>query len=267
MIGLTYSMDRGTDSSGIITHSGTSEVASLECYSNGNSCPKEPETPQSIAHAYGEVTQSYKSCAYGTDDDIKKANQSCTYFQRNDALEYAYRFREYNPADSTRTYPFLSDRIVKASPGRCYQFNIDANSVYPIDGTDGIAGTFVYPFHNETYNSSLAIPKADAAFDATSYVWNGTSPPQNDTEQSCGPRCVWLYAFQSIGVITHRPDLVFQCPITVEDVSGVSESDTVRNISDEIARLAAASIALSGRYTNPDGPTRVWQQYQLYPWG
>ena len=265
MIGLTYSMDQGTDSSGTILNSGTSRIAKLDCYTNGDSCPSAPETPQGIAHAYGQVTQSYQKCAYSTEEDIKKANQSCSYFERNDGQEYAYRFREYNPEDTSRTYPYLTTRIIKASPGSCYQFNIDADTVHPINGSDGTLGVFVYPFHNETYNGSLPIPRGDAAFDATSYVWNGTSPPKNDTENVCGPRCVWLYAFQSIGIITKRPDLMFKCPITVGVVSDVLLP--TQNVTDETARLAAASIALSGRYTNPDGPTQVWQQYQLFLWG
>ena len=34
-----------------------------------------------------------------------------------------------------------------------------------------------------------------------------------------------------------------------------------------MARLAIASVALTGRSTDPAGPGISWQQYQLYPWG
>ena len=67
--------------------------------------------------------------------------------------------------------------------------------------------------------------------------------------------------------MTTRPNTIFQCPITVSGLSSVSQK--AQNFEGGNARVAAASIALLGRYTNPGGreSPAVWQQYQLYPWG
>ena len=73
------------------------------------------------------------------------------------------------------------------------------------------------------------------------YVWghrSGSGPRRNDVE-------------------------VFQCPITIGTVTNVTHDN--QTISDDIARLAATSIALSGRQ-NAD-KNKNWTQYQLYTLG
>lgn len=268
MISLTYSMDRGTDSSGILTSSGKINASSLECYRDSIlnlNCPTAPETPQSLAHAYGEITTALVYCSYTTDDDIKAAPQDCAYFGKDDGEEFAYRYMEYSLSDPARAYPYLTNRIIRASPGDCYQYSV--GNYDEVDSTDGIQGTRIYQFYNATYNGSLPIPRPSEEFDSTTFIWNGTATPIDETVQSCGPRCVWLYAYQGLGIMSKRPSLIFQCPITVGEVSNTNQS--AHRLSDENARLAGASIALSGRYTNPDGLDKpsVWEQYQLYSWG
>ena len=260
-------MDKGTNSSGIFTSPGMINASALDCYYENpfsNNCPSAQETPQALAHAYGEITTALSFCSYTNDDDIKDAAQDCGYFSKTDGQEFAYRYKEYNLNDSAGTYPYRTNRIIKASSGTCYQYSVDTDQVYTIDGTDGKQEVLVYPFFNATYRDILPIPRPNAAFDATSYVWNGTQAPQNATIQSCGPRCMWLYAFQSLGAITGRPNQIFQCPITISDV--LETTQAAHQLSNENARLAAASIALSGRYTGPQDD-KVWQQYQFYPWG
>ena len=257
---LTYSMDKGFNSSGIVTGPGTVQAARLN-FSDGE---MPLDSLQSFIHAMGETTLGWSNCSYNTDDDIKKASQDCVYFTRTSGSEFAFRFAEYNLNDLSSAYPYRTDRIVKASPGNCYEYGVSKDKISEADSPDGKKEVFVYPFYNETYNGILPVPKPNSAFDATTYVWNGTEVPQNATVQLCGPRCVWLYAFQSIGDITDRPDMVYQCPITISEVSGTTQEAHI--LSDENARLLAASIALSGRYTNPNGPRKVWRQYQLYMW-
>lgn len=53
---------------------------------------------------------------------------------------------------------------------------------------------------------------------------------------------------------------VFKCPISVSNVTSVG--DPAHVVPDNTARMAAVSIALSGRYTNPTKyPVKHWQQY------
>lgn len=65
------------------------------------------------------------------------------------------------------------------------------------------------------------------------------------------------------GLKSFRDAEIFQCPITIGTVLNATGDN--QNISDEIARLAAASIALSGRQ-NAD-KNKSWIQYQLYTLG
>ena len=259
-ISLCYSMDMGSNASSIITSSGLVNASSLD-YSNDN---LSSDALQGQTHALGEITPTWNQCMYTKDEDITKADQICDFFANNNSnsQEYAYSFLEYNPADITYAYPYRTKRIIKASPGRCYQYkNPDITTV---DSPDGYEATWSYSFHNDTYKGNIQIPRPLAAFAATTYMWNGTEIPQNETDpaQVCGPRCVMLYAMQAAIPNTDRGNSIFQCPITVDQVSGATQAE--HKISDENARLMAASIALSGRATNPTGKKLDWQQYQLY---
>lgn len=98
------------------------------------------------------------------------------------------------------------------------------------------------------------------------YIYNGLLPPQNTTSQSCGTQCLWLYAWQNKNPKTQRSMLLFQCPISISAVSNITHDR--QNLPDLNAGLAAASIALTGRYTNPNGSKeKIWQQYRVYPSG
>ena len=259
MLGLMSSMDGGTDSNGTFNRpNGSVNVTNLECYRLGPDCPTAPETPQSLAHAFGEITFSQNECPYSTDGDIQNSPQRCFYFRRNDNQELAYRYVEYNLQDTTYAYPYLTDRIIKSSVGHCYQYNVS---------DDKLQGQIrMLTFNNATYSGILPIPYPDAGDDATTFVYNGTLAPQNTTVEACGPRCVRLYAYRGVGAQTNRTRAMFQCPITVGLVSNATQN--AHNVSDAIARLAAASIALTGRYSDAGlGTPKIWRQYQLFPWG
>lgn len=270
VLGLTYSMDGGTDSANIIRSTGVVNVPLLNCYYDNGLCATRPKAPaeivQNVAHSYGEITRGQLRCPYTSDSDIRVAPQNCTYFYNTANPEFAFRYSEYNPKDDARAYPYLTDRIIKTSASDCYQYEMINSSFHKIDSPDGLQDTWVLPFHNETYNGSIPIPRSNAAFDSTTYVYNETSVPQNLTMSSCGPRCISLYAFRSYGTATKRPSVMFKCSVMVGEVSNAG-NDT-QQLPDMNARLAAASIALTGRYTNPyKSNIRDWQQYQLYPYG
>ncbi|KAL9003632.1 MAG: hypothetical protein Q9188_003509 [Gyalolechia gomerana] len=267
IISLNYSMDGGVDSTGITTSRGMVTFARIDCYYNKGTCTTDqpPEVAQNEAHAYGEASLRERSCSYVADDDIFKSSQGCTYFARKDGQEYAYRYREYNPHDQGRAYPYLTKRLIKASTGQCSQFK--ANTPYPDQSPDGPESIFVFPYRNGTEDRRLRIARTDAAFDSTTYTFTGTHAPQAASAPAvvCGPRCIWLYAIRNWGPVTKRERAIFVCPITVSDVSDVE--DQAHIVPNDTARLAAASIALSGRYTNPGKDGKHWEQYQWYPYG
>ena len=270
VLGLTYSMDGGTDSTNIITTTDMISVPQLDCYYDNGLCATRPlaapEIVQNLAHSYGEITRGQLRCPYTNDSDIRVAAQNCTYFYNTANPEFALRYSEYNPKDHAHAYPYLTNRIIKASASDCYHYEVNASAVYAIDSSDGLQETWVFPFHNGTHNGSLPIPRPSSAYDSTTYVYNGTSVPQNATLLSCGPRCISLYAFRSYGIVTKRNDTMFESSITVGEVSNVDND--AQQLPDINARLAAASIALTGRYTHPNGSkVEEWQQYQLFPFG
>ena len=123
-------------------------------------------------------------------------------------------------------------------------------------------GTLLYDFTNGTFNSSIRIPEQSGAFDGTTYIYRGINTPQNAVTYACGLRCIWMWAHKSRG--NGELSTFYQCPITVSPVSPVSPvTNDTQNVSDGMARLAAASIALQGRPSNQG----FWNQYQLYTYG
>lgn len=259
VIGLTYSMEDGTDSTGITTKSGTVNVTKIDCYYVNNNCMTFPVTAQVLAHSYGETISDRLSCSYTAESEIQNAPQNCSYFSRTDGQEFAIRYAEYNPDDLARVYPFFTDRFIKASAGQCSQYKVLGGPSLA-SSNDGIDDTWVWTIsNNSTLNETISIPKRDAALNATTYIYNGTFPPPEATLQACGDRCIWLYAWRSYQTA------VFKCPITVSKVTKATEN--WQDLPDGIARYAAASIALTGRNTPISPYVLSWQQYRLYPIG
>ena len=262
-------MDNGVDSTGVVHSRGTVSFAKISCYYNNGTCTTDPDQPpevaQNEAHSYGEASLRERKCQYSTDDDIFESPQNCTYFENRNLQEYAYRYMEYNPDDQARAYPYLTKRVIKTSTGKCFQ--AFPNATHEEDSPDGPQSIRVYPYSNGTDDGTLRVAVTDLSFDSTTYAFTGVNAPQNASASDvvCGPRCIWLYAVRQGGPVTHRKDTIFMCPITVSNVT--NDENPAHILPDNTARLAAASIGLSGRYTNPDGPQKVWQQYQWYPFG
>lgn len=264
MLSLNYSMDSGTDSTGIYTGDGSVRAAKLDCYYERGGCPAAPELRLTTAHGYGELIQGQQCCQYQDDFDIHNGSQTCPYFCHNNGQEFAYRYVEYNPLDTAQAYPFLTNRTVRASAGQCYQYDVDWPNSPLVSDTDGIDDAQVFTFTNGTFTGHLPIPRSKGEYNSTTYVYNGSALPQDDTETACGPRCLWIYVLR-LGIPKNNseiPAVIFSCPITVSEVYNATRR--WQSLPDSVA---AASIALTGRYTSPKGRGTVWQQYQLYPWG
>ena len=169
--------------------------------------------------------------------------------------QFAYRFHEYNTDDKSRTYPHLTDRIIRASSGGCRNYSI------LLPAPDAGNGNLRYEYYikKATTEGNITIPKTLGAEDATTYVYRGFHIPQEADLQRCGPRCMKVWAHRSSG--HGQNPQIYECNITVEDVTNVNVSS--QHVSDEMALLAATSIALSGRQ-NDD---KSWNQYQLYTFG
>lgn len=262
-------METGTDSTGVVLQEGPVNVPKLDCYYYNGQCSDASvfSTPQHLAHAYGEAIQGQKACNYTQDSDIQSASQDCYYFRHTNGQEFAFRYAQYNPKDSARAYPYLTDRIVKASASECFQYTVTKNPD-KVDSSDGKQDTWLWSFHNSTFNGKITIPRRDATWLSTTYIYNGTRPPPNEVLQSCGTRCIRLYAWRSphspAATVNPVPSIkspraLFECYITISEVSSVVKD--WGSLPDSIAYYAAASIALTGRYTDD------WRQFRLYPYG
>ena len=268
MLSLNYSIDLGTGSAGTYTIPGTVSVPRLDCYTRGRDCEPSLVAPITTAHSYGELINGETCCPYNTTTDIFSANQSCPYFCSADRQEFAYRFNEYNPLDNTSSHPYLTNRLIKSNVDACYQYDVNWGKSYLVDSQDGKQDTEVFSFHNETYSAQIPIPNSAGAFNSTTYVYNGTNIPQLATSVACGPRCLTIYTLR-LGIPPRPnailPATIFSCNISVQNVTNTTAP--WQEYPNDMARLAIASIALTGRSFNPAGPGISWQQYQLYPWG
>ncbi|KAL9034354.1 MAG: hypothetical protein Q9214_007082, partial [Letrouitia sp. 1 TL-2023] len=264
--GLTYSWDGGTNSTGIVTSPGSVVVPKLDCYYDDGRCYTTPDAPTEaapfLAHTYGETASSLFRCPYTTDEDIFQANQSCAYFTNTAKPEFAYRYLEFNPDDVAGVYPYLTKRLVKASPSECSQYETFRSR----DERDRY-GLTLWHFNDGAENKTISIPLVNTALDSTTYIYNDTTIPQDSIDQACGPRCLYVYALRQQGPRRNNTlNTLFQCQINITNVTNIG--DQVQVLADRNARLAAASIALTGRYTNLiSRDVKEWRQYQLYPFG
>lgn len=253
-------MENGTNSTGIITKTGMINAAKIDCYYANNTCLTTAGSKivaQGLAHAYGETISGRLSCNYTEESKIQRAPQNCAYFRHENGQEFAIRYAEYNPDDLAQAYPFFTDRIVKASAGECSQYDVIGDPTVK-SSNDGENDTWVWKISNSTHNETISIPKREAADDATTYIYNGFNAPPGAPLQACGDRCILLYAWRSGGPLTKRQSAVFKCPINISNVTNSDEDWKV--LPNDIARYAAASIALTGR----NAPVSQWQQYRLY---
>ena len=221
------------------------------------------EYNQATAHSWGEISQSLRSCGpYNDIKDISNSKYDPPYYCRRTPgqQEFAYRFKEYNPSDTEGSYPFFTNRIITVSSGTCFKYEVPNASQPGPPCIDSCARN--YTFHNSTYTSSICIPIASDGWSATIYMYRGTATPVLDEANSCGDRCKWIWAFRTWGpdLEPQSPPAIFQCPITVSEVSNTTMD--AQQIPDSVARVAAASIALQGRWTGIE-TNKNWTQYQF----
>ena len=215
-------------------------------------------TTQALAHAYGEMTLISGCGSYKEIPDVLNSGNNYEYYCRReqDRQEFAYRFNEYNPNDTQLLYPLFTNRIVTASAGECFH--------YSQVGESRIGPEMInFEYANESFSGNISIPKQSDGSSGTTYIYRGTEVPQNETEYSCGPRCLWMWAHKSQG--QGESSTFIQCPITISSVSYTTRDTEI--LSDDLARLAASSIALQGRWTGNDSDHPSWTQYQFYPFG
>lgn len=267
-ISLTVETNDGTNWNGTYLRPGIVTAAKLNCYDdlfNGLPCQKldgNQKTIQALAHAYGDLARLNHCCPYTNQEDVVKSRHNCPYFCKDDRQEFQYRFNEFNPDDfdpsqhvSTKAYPRFTDRTVSAS-GTCYNYSVGEDH-------ETKDGNHYYEYKDEagSVRGNITIPLPSLAISSTTYIYRGLNPPQIAPAQKCGDRCTIVWAFRTPGNpedgTAGQPSQFYQCNVTV---TAVTHADSlIKELPDDMARLAAASISLSGRLSGP--------QFQFYPYG
>ncbi|KAL8955855.1 MAG: hypothetical protein Q9193_006438 [Seirophora villosa] len=262
LISLTFSVDDGKTYNDTYFTGGLVHAPNMTNYhfrKPGDSLTLEESL--GIAHSFGESYQSSKNCGrYNQSAEIYDATKNPPYFCRTGQPEFAYRFKEYNQNDTERMYPSLTNRIITTSCGRCFKYEETSQTAEQELNAYGTAT--LYTFSNGSHTENIAIPLSHQGWAATTYVYRGQKLPQRATGQSCGDRCLWIWAVR-FGVQDEPESTLFQCPITVGNVTNTALE--AHKVPNGIALVTAASIALNGRWSGKI-EDKHWTQYQFYPW-
>ncbi|KAL8819710.1 MAG: hypothetical protein Q9191_007673, partial [Dirinaria sp. TL-2023a] len=254
---LTYTVNDGTSYNDTYTTHGNVNVSDLSCYHMQylqKGCPSEVTT-QTVAHSYGEMNVGYEWRIYNDIADVLDSKHNYRYYWRQirNQRQFAYRFNEYNPEDKEQVYPFFTNRIITAESVHCFTYNET--------GSDGKEpNTFSYT--NGTHNGTVAIPNVYLGQQGTTYMYLGYHPPASAPLYSCGPRCLWMWAYKNPG--TPEPSAFYQCAVNVSTVSNTSAPQ--HSIPDHVAKNAAASVALHGTWTGT-GKDQDYRSFQFYASG
>lgn len=217
---------------------------------------------QTIAHSYGEMA-SYSSCGiYDDISDLQLSRYDYGYYCRRDGQEFAYRFNEYNPNDTQKVYPLFTNRTITASSGHCFSYSQLGDPTPALD-TAGDPEALNYTYTNHTYTGTIVIPKQSTGLSGTTYIYRDTRLPQDAVTYACGPRCMWMWVYKAHSL--YEQPAFYQCPISISNVSNTTNTNA-QDISKDVARIAAASIALQGRWAGTF-ENQIWTQYQFYSSG
>lgn len=235
-------------------------ATNLTCYFNyQNNCPVNPDVPQGLAHSHGEAPSISTRGFYDQIQDVYDSKDNYGYFCRKTPGECAYRFMEYNPEDHQRTYPRFTNRTITASAHQCYTYLEEKREI--VNDASGVNDALNFTIFNGSVHDNIIIPLQNGGEGATTYIYRGINVPQNAVTFSCGDRCIWMWAHKSEG--KGENSTFYQCPINISHVSNTE--DSTLDVPNDVARLAAAAIALQGRWIGSDN-NMIWTQFQFYPY-
>ncbi|KAL8875551.1 MAG: hypothetical protein Q9198_006108 [Flavoplaca austrocitrina] len=240
------------------------------CY-NGAEVDKCPllgdSTSHSRAHLYGETLPAGEPHGYYRNiSDVLKSKHDYTYFSsKTNRAEFTYRFKEFNPGDSEESYPLFTNRTVTASTGDCFIYRIKNETM--LSDVEGKGPGKTYTYENDTFTAEIEVPLSSVGKGSTTYMYKGFEAPEI-TGHNCGHRCLWLWAYQNTAVHQHvnevDPPKFYKCPVTISEVRNMRNES--QQLPDGVARIAAVSIALQGRWSG-NADHRNFNQYQFYPFG
>ncbi|KAL8784781.1 MAG: hypothetical protein Q9213_003761 [Squamulea squamosa] len=272
LVTLTYDMVDGRSFNDTYTKHGIVNATDLTRYYNLDHPDLDPwpVTAQATAHLYGERVLRTKCGFYKNITEVVESKHDHAYYCSKNMTnpEFAYRFNEYNPGDLQETYPRFTNRTITASAGECLVYEVKKTTDAPKD-VDGRGPGKTFSYGNDTFTAEMQIPASSLGLSSTTYMYRGYHAPQDAALQTCGdPRCTWLWAYknpQDNKTDNDRdPPKFYKCPITISNVTNIQKDSQI--VSDDMARIAAVSIALQGRWSGSP-KSRNFRSYQFYPFG
>ena len=250
------------------TKPGTVNASNLTTYYTGGPANWKVSV-HATAHSYGETAQDAECGFYKTLAEVVGSKQDYTYYCSisEGNPEFTYRFNEFNPGDFQKSYPHFTNRTITASAGECLVYDVKnhtSGDEGPKDVDARGPGTIFF-YGNDTFTDKIKIPASYLGVGYTTYVYRGSHAPPQALEQTCGnPRCMWMWAYKSR--LDNDPPRFYQCPITISNVTNLGNDS--QTISDGVARIAAVSIGLEGRWVGgPEPEKRIFRSYTYYPLG
>ncbi|KAI4220278.1 MAG: hypothetical protein L6R36_007733 [Xanthoria steineri] len=263
LISLQVTAEDGHDYNGIYTRSGQVNVSKIDCYYADDECLgiEQAGAMHAHAHIYGQMRTERRD--YDNITDLITSKHDVGVWHRTDKTEFAHRFNEYNENDTQKAYPFFTNRVITSSAGECVQYDVKET---PVESTMGDvdASSFTYRTKDGSSPGTILIPKSSLGEDGTTYIYRGVHDPSqaSDPKVACGDRCMYVWVYRNPG---RQPPALFQCPITISNVS--NSTSTKHDIPDAVARVAAVSVALQGRWQGSLKNKKALQfhQYQFIP--
>lgn len=261
LISLTYSVGDGTDYRGTFIRDGNVNASDLSCYHRLHSryCAP-PAMGQALARDYGEYASSYECGNYTEIAEVLNSDSNHPFYCRNipHMQKFAYRFNEYNIDDKQKSYPYFSNRTITTWSGDCFTY--DGFNITHLPDVNGNGAGWNISYKNNSFENHISIPKSSLGKNGTTYIYRDINPPPEAKEIACGDRCITMWAYEN----PESHPRLYQCPINVSPVSNATQD--AHKIPDGVARLAAASIALQGRWGGRLS-NRSFTQYQFYAYG
>ena len=265
LVTLTFDMVDGRNFNDTYTNYGVVNASNLSTYYTGG-VENWRVSAHLTAHLFGERAHNTRCGSYETMAEVLESKNDYAYYCSTNMgnPEFTYRFNEYNPDDLQKVYPRFTNRTITVSAGECFAYDVKNQTDGP-DDVDGRGPGETFFFGNDTFADSIQIPVIDLGADYTTYIYRGFHAPPDALAQTCGdPRCMWLWALGNASDQT--PFKIYQCPITISPVANSYNGSQI--VSDGLARVAAVSIALEGRWAGgPEYKDRNFESYSYYPPG
>lgn len=261
LVTLTYDFNGGSDYNSTYVTVGQVVAPDLSCYYHNQTCAQGPRIRQGIAHSYGQLVLSSDCGPYNDISEVFKSKNLYDYYCRRTPgkQQFAYRFLEFNPNDTRKAYPWMTDRVITAESGPCLKYHAKGKPT-----PEGARSNYTYT-NSSGYTGWIDIPNVFEDYASTTYIYRGYHQPEDADLQKCGPpgaHCMTIWAHRNGG--GGQTSMFYQCPITVSDVSNVKYE--TQKVSSNVSLLAAASIGINGR-GGDDAKKDNWQQYQYSPFG